>query len=574
MATFQVTDPQSGKVLRLTGDSPPTEQELNQIFSQFEGGQDDPSNISPAIPSPDAVPDQRSGLEQAVGVGETALSLAGEAVAAPISGLAGIAAGAIGGGSEGAAEAVESTREFITGFTNPRTEAGKETLSSVQETLAPLGEALSGAETFLGDQVFDITGSPALAALAKSLPTAAMEILGFKGGGRLAARTKKGPSKRVIKQNIIDSAPDVETLKGAARGVYNELDESGARVKPQAYNSLVNKIEMATKKQGMDARVTPKAAGAIEVLKDIMDTSPTLTEMDTLRKVAGNVAKSIDPTEASLGKQIIGELDNFLDTLSPTSLFGKGIDAKSVAPKYRAARELWGRARRSELITEAIDKGSRAASGLENGVRQEFNRIINSKKLSKFFPKDEIASMKAVVDGNFTKNMLKHVGKFGMSVDRSGTNLMAALGGVGGGVTGGFGGAGAVLAAGTGAKMIGKLAAKKEAKFVDSMTRAGTNAGKIVEAYLTAFPKSKRKSTDLAKLLSDPQIDVSGLLKSSNILRREAAEIAQGRRRVGQLLGSAAVSGSQKQPQQQVPPQGAAVPPQQMLQQQPGAVAR
>ncbi len=39
MATFQVTDPQSGQTIRLTGDSPPTEQELEQIFSTLGGQQ-------------------------------------------------------------------------------------------------------------------------------------------------------------------------------------------------------------------------------------------------------------------------------------------------------------------------------------------------------------------------------------------------------------------------------------------------------------------------------------------------------------------------------------------------------
>lgn len=33
MPTYRVTDPQSGRTLKLTGDSPPTEQELNEIFS-------------------------------------------------------------------------------------------------------------------------------------------------------------------------------------------------------------------------------------------------------------------------------------------------------------------------------------------------------------------------------------------------------------------------------------------------------------------------------------------------------------------------------------------------------------
>lgn len=39
MATYKVTDPTTGKSLSLTGDSPPSEQELNDIFSQVHGNQ-------------------------------------------------------------------------------------------------------------------------------------------------------------------------------------------------------------------------------------------------------------------------------------------------------------------------------------------------------------------------------------------------------------------------------------------------------------------------------------------------------------------------------------------------------
>ena len=37
MPVFKVTDPQTGRTLKLTGDSQPTEQELNQIFSSTGG---------------------------------------------------------------------------------------------------------------------------------------------------------------------------------------------------------------------------------------------------------------------------------------------------------------------------------------------------------------------------------------------------------------------------------------------------------------------------------------------------------------------------------------------------------
>lgn len=36
MPTYKVTDPNTGRVVRLTGDSPPTQQELEQVFAQFQ----------------------------------------------------------------------------------------------------------------------------------------------------------------------------------------------------------------------------------------------------------------------------------------------------------------------------------------------------------------------------------------------------------------------------------------------------------------------------------------------------------------------------------------------------------
>lgn len=42
MPTFKVTDPRSGRTLRLTGDSPPTQQELEQLFSQFQAQEELP----------------------------------------------------------------------------------------------------------------------------------------------------------------------------------------------------------------------------------------------------------------------------------------------------------------------------------------------------------------------------------------------------------------------------------------------------------------------------------------------------------------------------------------------------
>ena len=36
MPTFKITDPNSGRVLNVTGDSPPSQEELTQLFAQFQ----------------------------------------------------------------------------------------------------------------------------------------------------------------------------------------------------------------------------------------------------------------------------------------------------------------------------------------------------------------------------------------------------------------------------------------------------------------------------------------------------------------------------------------------------------
>ncbi len=49
MPTYKVTDPSNGKTLRLTGDSPPTEQELEQVFSQYQQNQPASNKVNKAL---------------------------------------------------------------------------------------------------------------------------------------------------------------------------------------------------------------------------------------------------------------------------------------------------------------------------------------------------------------------------------------------------------------------------------------------------------------------------------------------------------------------------------------------
>lgn len=477
---------------------------------------------------------------------EPALTLATGVIAEPIAGLAGIAQSLNPFAEAGAgSEAVQATREALT--VQPQTRQGIEGTQAVSETLAPIAEAVSGAEQFLGDAAFEATGSPAIAAAAATLPAATLELIGLKGGSQLARTARATPSAKVVRQAIVEAAPDIQALKSISRAVYKELDSSGVTMKPKVYQGMVDKIVKATRKQGLDPRTTPRAAGAIEVLRDTVGQAPTMTEIDTLRKVAQGVARNIDPTEAALGNKMISEIDDFLDGISPKALNTGDVPSAQISPKFKAARQLWGRARRAELIQEAILKAKDRASGFENGIRVELGKIVNNKKLAKFFPESERMAIRDVIRGNTSQNFAKLVGRFGFSEGRA-TNVLAALSGVGaGGIAGGGFGAFAVPAIGTVSRKIAQNLTRGRAEFIDAMTRAGTNGKKITEAYLTATPKAKRSAAQLSELLSDPTIDLADLFATKNAIVKESLEIAKGRRAIGAAAGLAASQVPQEQ---------------------------
>ena len=131
----------------------------------------------------------------------------------------------------------------------------------------------------------------------------------------------------------------------------------------------------------------------------------------------------------------------------------------------------------------------------------------------------------------------------GLSIDRS-PNVFGSI--VAGGGLGSLigGGAGAVLVplVGTISKQIAQKLTRSKASFVKKMTLAGSDGEKIVKAYLTSVPKSKRNSSDLSDLLSDPNVNIDDLEFIANETVRDAIDLAKGKRAIN--LASGALSGS------------------------------
>lgn len=253
-----------------------------------------------------------------------------------------------------------------------------------------------------------------------------------------------------------------------------------------------------------------------------------MSEIDDLRKVAQGVSKTIDRTEAAIGSTVLREIDNFLDNVSPKDLTTGRIPANKIGKKYRAARDLWGRARKTELVVDTIERARNRASGFENGLRIEFDKISKNKKLNKYFTEGELSVINDLVRGDAKQNIAKLFGKFGTLGGRDANMLGAFISGGVGSSLGGLPGFVTALSVGSAARKVAQNLTKGKADFIDAITRAGKDGKDIAKAYLKVIPKNKRSLEELSTLLSDPKADVSKLLTSSNKLIKEAAEMALG----------------------------------------------
>jgi hypothetical protein len=471
---------------------------------------------------------------------EPALTFASGAIAEPIAGLSGIGM-ATGRGVDAGVEAIKDVRESLT--YEPRTEAGKAGLKAAGEFLSPIAEWIEGKETSLGDAALEAWGSPAIAAAASTIPTAIMELFGV-ATTRGAFKVGKAAKSKSIQKSVVEAAPEIEGLKNVSRSIYKELDDSGVRIKPDAYLDLASKIE--DKMTGFMPEINPKTAGALKAFRSRVGGSPTLTEIDNLRKVAQNVSRSIDPSETRFGSIMIQEIDNFLDDLRPNQFDGGGIDAAEIGGKYKAARELWGRARRSELVTDAMDRAKDVASGFENGLRIEFRKIVNNRKKSRFFKPAELDAMRTVIAGTKSANIAKLIGRLGFS-EGNATNILGGSVGVAAGAS--FAGAPGAVAVPIIGQVSRKLAARLTAKnaiFADAIIRAGPDATEIVRLYQKHIPRAQRTVSDLSDLLMMPVTDLASIGMSTDRLVREAAEIARGRRFVLAGIIGAGVETQQK----------------------------
>lgn len=300
MPTYQVTDPETGRTLRLTGDSPPTEAELNDVFSQLppraqpeqaaprqqkplspfvrdrlqnqelvgqffpkgmseddifglnerflaqkESGATDQVALRKAAMNEDLLTTKEIG-DTIAGVPSAALTIGSGALGDIAGGVAGLATAAIPGLEQGSgAGVVQGVKDALT--VQP-SERGKMALGAIGEAAAPLVEPFAGAGQAAGEKVADVTGSPLAGALTESVVSSAPDLVGgglaLKSAGKSAKAAKT--AKDVLKQRIEAGDADVDLLGKTARDGSVVTSPGVAKAQKQGFDDLaLRSIETA-----------------------------------------------------------------------------------------------------------------------------------------------------------------------------------------------------------------------------------------------------------------------------------------------------------------------------------------
>lgn len=286
MAVYEVTDPETGKKLRLTGDAPPTEAELDAIFDEMRGDSDN------GDPEPQPVAEQQAPEGSFIeGVGEAASAI-GTGLAGQIAGgWSGLGSLASGGTAEEAAQAVERTQESIQ--TVPETETGQRYLQNVGDVFeglsqvakyypAKLASVLSApfsektmeeintmlmetpASQVAGDVAYDVTGSPLAGALAQGVTEVGADLIPAGGAVNMTRggiRQAAGRAARSVDDRITDVARAGGGQAPVKRGASGEnavqrTAQTVQRATPEEMAAMVNadpKILQAIESLEIDA---------------------------------------------------------------------------------------------------------------------------------------------------------------------------------------------------------------------------------------------------------------------------------------------------------------------------------
>jgi len=331
MPTYKITDPTTGRTVRLTGESAPTEQELNDIFSQL-GGSNKPE---PAAVKTPKQPEPGIGQRLIEGISNPKPSYmrnVDPTVLGPALNVAGQAGRAIGeavmsGAKALAPHVMNALPPYAKPFVEGGIEAGKMVLGSLKGNPV-VDAATTGFNALPEESKNDWTNLVNAGNLAMAPPiakgAAAVGKEGFNLARDLGSLTgqvaKKGVGKIIPKkaaQSILESGTKWSTVLSPEKrkAISKTMIDEKILPNPEGYGKLMDNIEGV--KQQINEAIAPHENTPVQI-------------SDVIKRTAGEKKKAagtFDP-KAETAK-IEGVIENFVDNWDGNLTVGKAQQIKT-----------------------------------------------------------------------------------------------------------------------------------------------------------------------------------------------------------------------------------------------------
>jgi len=350
---------------------------------------------------------------------------------------------------------------------------------------------------------------PAATAFLGSEAGRGLDQAGVTGGygegvGALLGGMAPGVVKGIATSGIRRGVPTNEQLKATAKQAYDAADNAGVMVPPESIGQLATNAKQVAADFAFDPALQPGVKVILDRLDDAAQGNVTLKGIDTIRKMAGNVARDgTNPSQRELASRLIDQVDDYIDNLKSGDVLSG--DPQTAAASLKVARDSWKKLRKSEMIDEALSKAERrAASGgvggnADNATRQNIRAILDNPKKSKLFSKEERALMDRVVRGTTPQNALRMLGRFSPE-----TGNLAAWLGIGS--TALLPGGAALPIAGAIAKPIADSLTSRNVSRLSALVRGGKAPAMTAREQANAMLLEMQRRAKLAQQSAAPAI--------------------------------------------------------------------
>lgn len=217
-------------------------------------------------------------------------------------------------------------------------------------------------------------------------------------------------------------APTRQAIKNQSTQAYKAATDAGIVVTPEAFQNFASDTTAALKEKGLNDRLHPNVAAALDDIKAAAASGQpqTLQDIETLRRVSTSAVQgAVNNDQASKAGALVRSIDGFINNLEPDHLVAG--DAAAGVPALNDARALWTKNAKLGDIEDIADTASRQDDP-NKYIKQQFTRITkDSDSFNRYTPDEQSLILDIAKTGK-----MEALGKLAPSLDLAGIAKIGA----------------------------------------------------------------------------------------------------------------------------------------------------